>query len=238
MAKKYLLIFGFVLLAGLIILGTIWVKTHFGGRNRMVLDFLLHPDEHRDWIIPARSRCGEAPFIMPTEGFIGYLYDDRFKLFTPHQGLDFFGGQKAGLTPVYAPYDALLTRQSNWKSTLILRVPEDPLYTEGPRQIWLYMTHLADAQGESLILPTFPPGSVDIPVKQGDLLGYQGNYSGNPAQPVGVHLHFSIVKDDGEGQYLNELQIKNTIDPSKYFGLNLNAKSAGMGIPLCPEQSN
>ncbi len=48
----------------------------------------------------------------------------------------------------------------------------------------------------------------------GDLLGYQGNYSGNPGNPTGVHLHFSIVRDDGSGKYLNELEFANTLDPS------------------------
>jgi len=38
------------------------------------------------------------------------------------------------------------------------------------------------------------------------------------------HLHFSIVKDDGNGQFLNELKIQNTLDPSPYLGLPLNGK--------------
>ena len=50
-----------------------------------------------------------------------------------------------------------------------------------------------------------------------------GNYSGTAGNPVGVHLHFSIVKDDGSGGYTNEYEIQNTLDPSPYFGLNLNA---------------
>jgi hypothetical protein len=54
------------------------------------------------------------------------------------------------------------------------------------------------------------------------LLGYQGDYSGEPGKPVGVHLHFSIVKDNGNGTFLNELEINNTLDPSPYLGLTLN----------------
>jgi len=46
-----------------------------------------------------------------------------------------------------------------------------------------------------------------------------------------VHLHFSIVLDDGQGRFLNELDINNTLDPSPYLGLQLNAKlSAGESI--------
>ncbi len=60
-------------------------------------------------------------------------------------------------------------------------------------------------------------------IEAGTLLGYQGNYSGTPGAPVGVHLHISVVKDDGFGHFKNELDIENTYDPSPYFGLELNA---------------
>ncbi|MGH2521877.1 MAG: hypothetical protein ACRDH2_05165 [Anaerolineales bacterium] len=34
-----------------------------------------------------------------------------------------------------------------------------------------------------------------------------------------MHLHFSIVQDDGRGRFKNELKIENTLDPSPYLGL-------------------
>jgi len=46
-----------------------------------------------------------------------------------------------------------------------------------------------------------------------------GNYSGEAGNPTGIHLHFSIVQDDGTGHYKNELKIENTLDPSPYLGL-------------------
>jgi hypothetical protein len=49
------------------------------------------------------------------------------------------------------------------------------------------------------------------------------NDSGEPGNPVGVHLHFSIVRDDGKGSFRNELDSHNTLDPSPYLGLPLNA---------------
>lgn len=56
-------------------------------------------------------------------------------------------------------------------------------------------------------------------MEAGTLLGYQGNYSGDPANPVGIHLHFSIVKDDGQGKFMNETRMENTLDPSPYLGV-------------------
>ena len=92
---------------------------------------------------------------------------------------------------------------------------------------------MADVLGNSTIAPDFPPGTNEMFVKVGTLLGTQGNFSGTPGKPVGVHLHFSIVKDDGSGKFTNETLIANTLDPSPFFGLDLNADSAAESIIHC-----
>ena len=46
------------------------------------------------------------------------------------------------MVPVYSASDGFLTRQADWKSSLIIRVPDDPL--QPGRQIWIYYTHIAD----------------------------------------------------------------------------------------------
>ena len=79
----------------------------------------------------------------------------------------------------------------------------------------------------------FPPGTSEAYVAAGTLLGYQGNYSGSPLNPTGVHLHFSIVLDDGEGGFRNELEFRNTIDPSSYLGLALNADQNPNQLVVC-----
>jgi hypothetical protein len=132
---------------------------------------------------------------------------------------------------VIAAYPGYLTRMPDWKSTVIVSVPEDPL--RPGRQIWAYYTHMADPQGNSFVSPDFPPGSEEVFVEAGTLLGYQGNYSGDPFNPVGVHLHFSIVLDDGQGKFRNELEIGNTLDPSPYLGLPLNASQNRGEVPVC-----
>jgi murein DD-endopeptidase MepM/ murein hydrolase activator NlpD len=93
---------------------------------------------------------------------------------------------------------------------------------------------MADPAGNSLISEAFPAGSREVLVEAGTFLGYQGNYSGDPGNPVGVHLHFSIVRDDGLGNFRNELEIVNTLDPSPYLGLPLNARENPDRIPTCP----
>ena len=148
-----------------------------------------------------------------------------------HQGIDIFAGTDIGITKVIAAYPGYLTRLPDWKSAVIIRIPSDPLIPD--RQIWLYYAHMADQDGNSFISADFPQGTAEKYVEAGTLLGYQGDYSGDPNNPVGVHLHFSIVKDDGAGHFKNEIDINNTYDPSPYLGLPLNGYENKDSVPVC-----
>ena len=200
-------------------------------RSALVRDWIVHGTAEAGTLIQAGGRCGNAPFLFPTNGLIGYLWGDSFSPGQRHQGLDIFGGTDVDVTPVVAAYDGYLTRLPEWKSAVILRIPSDPL--QPGRQIWLYYAHMADRFGNSFIAADFPPGTTEVFVRAGTLLGYQGDYSGDPNNPVGVHLHFSIVQDDGSGKFLNELKIANTLDPSPYFNMPLNADENRDKIPVC-----
>ena len=205
------------------------------GRSGHVWDWLRDPDSHPEWMVRAGSRCQpDAPFIFPTDGFVGFLYDDSFRPGNRHQGIDIFSGTDSGVTAVIAAYPGYLTRLPDWKSTVIVRIPSDPL--QPGRQIWTYYTHLAEADGTSLIDPAFPPDTNEVFVPAGMLLGRQGNYSGTAGSPTGVHLHFSIVLDDGNGEFKNELEIENTLDPSPYLGLPLNGYENRDTVPVCVKE--
>jgi murein DD-endopeptidase MepM/ murein hydrolase activator NlpD len=209
-----------------------WFSRSRGSLGR-VMAWIQDPGSYPEWTVTGRTRCNDAPFVLPSSGFIGFLWDDSFRPGHRHQGIDIFGDLGKGKTPVFAAFSGYLTRLPGWKSSVIIRVPSDPL--KPGRQIWTYYTHMADSEGESYILNDFPMGTNELYVEQGTLLGYQGNYSGDPNNPTGVHLHFSIVKDDGQGGFMNELKIQNTFDPSPYLGLELNAKSNANSIPLCEQ---
>ncbi len=201
-------------------------------RSARVVEWIKDRASHPDWSLTAGTRCiPEAPFILPTDGLMGYLWGDLFQAGKRHQGLDIFGGTEVGQTPVVAAYAGFLSRLSSWKSAVIVRVPDDPL--QPGRQIWLYYTHMADPSGRSFIATDFPPGTTEKYIEAGTRLGYQGNYTGDPANPSGIHLHFSIVLDDGKGGFRNELDIRNTLDPSLYLGLPLNARSNDGSVIKC-----
>jgi hypothetical protein len=227
---KVILVAGLALsLAGVYLVYPI-LRTRLGRVARLG-EWFRNRAAHADWAVSHGTRCGDAPFLLPTDGYIGFVWSDSFRPSHKHQGLDIFGGAEPGQTPVVAAYDGYLTRLPDWRSAVILRIPQDPLQPD--RQIWLYYTHMADQDGVSFIDPQFPPGTQDVFVAAGTLLGYQGDYSGDPLNPTGVHLHFSIVLDDGRGKFRNELDFRNTLDPSPYLGLPLNAASNPDQIPVC-----
>lgn len=215
-----------------------WLRTR-SARTVRLFEFFNDPAAHAGWMVRAGDRCQDAPFVFPSDAYIGFIWGDSFRPGHTHQGLDLFGGAGPGITPVVAAYAGYLTRLENWKSSIIIRIPADPLQPD--RQIWNYYTHMAAKDGTSFIAVDFPPGTSEMYVEAGTLLGFQGNYSGNALTPTGVHLHFSIVLDQGYsaeyplGWFRNELEVQNTLDPSPYFGLPLNAAKNLSDIPVCTD---
>ena len=175
--------------------------------------------------------CPGAPFILPSDGFIGLIWQDPvgpYNIFRRHSGIDIFGDGQPGEVPIYAAYDGWLTRLADWRSTVIIR-HDDPL--QPGRVIWTYYTHMASIDGsQSYIAADFPPDTHEMPVKQGTLLGYQGMYSGDAQNPVGLHVHFSIVQSEPNGSFKNEGRAENTLDPSPYLGMNVDIA----GLPTRP----
>jgi len=132
--------------------------------NRTFASWGRSDQSQREALVTAQhNACPSAPFILPTEGFIGLLYADPrgpYSRSRPHQGIDIFSNSEPGVTPVLAAYDGYVTREPEWRSSIVLRVPDDPLQ-EG-RQIWLYYTHMADAEGNDFIEGFIPPGTREL----------------------------------------------------------------------------
>lgn len=188
--------------------------------NKYIRRWVDHPDS-RPELRTERQSCGDAPFVLPSDGFVGLLWNDPaapYTVFNRHTGIDIFGDGKEGEVPVYAVYEGYLSRLSDWLSTVIIE-HDDPL---NPGQtIFTYYTHMASGDGKtSYVLEQFPPGTERVWVEKGTLLGYQGEYSGR-SFPIALHVHLSIVKSDDNGSFLNESEVGNTLDPSPYFGLPL-----------------
>ena len=234
--RRILLIAIWALLVGSAILVAIYGYFEYmrpSGRWALYAELRQDPETFARYGLLPGQRCGDAPFAFPTGGIILGLWGQSYRFFHHHTGIDVFSGSEPGVTPVYAAYPGYLSRAADWRATVIIRIPSDPL--NPGRQVWTYYTHLANQDGESFISAEFPPGTSEKFVEAGTFLGYMGDFSGDPGNPTGVHLHFSLTKDES-GKFSNELDIRNTFDPSPYFNLPLNHHENPDEIPLCKSE--
>src|SRR5689334_19850879 len=74
---RMLLGFGLVLLVlGLgAYLALRWYRGN-SGSNQQIYEWLVNPDKHLELNTASMLRCPNAPFIIPSEGFIGLLWRD------------------------------------------------------------------------------------------------------------------------------------------------------------------
>jgi len=163
--------------------------------------------------------CPGAPWQLPTSGFLGVRWSGA--------GLDFFGRGNENSVPVYAVADGLLTRLPDWDDSVAIQ-HGDPL--RPGEKLWSYYAALASANGlEPYIVQNFPPGSGNVPVKAGQLLGYQGRWSGQPSRPMWIHLRFSVVRAAADGSFPGEVGPENVLDPSLYLGIALKTEEGYTG---------
>ncbi len=163
-------------------------------------------------------KCGNAPFIWPTWGKSGYVWRSPTTYTTAdgeqkHDGVDILQTNNTdGTEPVYAVADGYLHSSDR---QIWLDVDINTSAYPGTRShVVVYYTHLQSYDGTtSYIDPQFRNVSETSKkfVTQGTYLGKQGSY--DPGQPKLTHLHISVNSAKGEA---------NNIDPSPYFGLNLN----------------
>lgn len=175
--------------------------------------------------------CPGAPWQLPTSGDLGMWW-------ITYQ-LSFMGEGYENSVPVYAVADGQLMRSQDWKDAVAIQ-HDDPV-RQGER-VWSFYGGMASANGEPFVYQDFPPGSTGVPVKAGQLLGYQGMWSGTPGMPIWAHLQFAILPalEDGSfpGEVLELVEASEpppdkkdpifALDPSPYLG---TIRSRVMGTP-------
>jgi hypothetical protein len=156
--------------------------------------------------------CPSAQWQMPTSGGFGIQWSEN--------GLNVFGWGNKNTVPVYAVADGVLTRPSAWEGAVAIQ-HDDPL-NPGDK-VWTVYADMLSASGhESYILDDFPPGSTEIPVNAGQLLGYQGEWSGRIYWPKSIHLRFAVVNEIPSSIMMKDDDFKNALDPTLYLGISLN----------------
>ncbi|MEA3307980.1 MAG: glycosyltransferase family 39 protein [Chloroflexota bacterium] len=183
--------------------------------------------------LPAEGRCPSAPWRLPTRSDRGMWWFSR--------GLGFMATGEPGTVPVYAVAEGWLTRRSYWNDTVAIQ-HIDPLHPG--EKIWTVYQGMSDRQDEeSFISSSFPPGSVDVPVEAGELLGYQGRWQ---AQNIWAYLFFVITPAREDGSFPaalvdlanetdtplpRELEDQGWLDPAPYLKL-LHSQVMGQNVWL------
>ena len=171
------------------------------------------------------SACPGAVWRLPSDHSLGVQWRDA--------GLDFFGQGNEGKVPVYAVADGLLTRPSGGVDTVAI-LHDDPL--DSTQKVWSYYSSLRAANGtDYYVAQDFPLGARDIPVKAGQLLGYQGAWSGKPLWPKWIHMHFAVVRAQDQADFPSEFTLEDVLDPTPYLNMELKPETdtENSQLPKC-----
>jgi hypothetical protein len=159
--------------------------------------------------------CPGAVWQLPSDNTLGVQWRNN--------GLDFLGQGNEGKVPVYAVADGLLTRPTDWVDAVAI-LHEDPLHPT--EKIWSYYSGMAAASGiDSYVAQDFPLGATRIPVKAGQLLGYQGTWSGKPFWPRWMHMHFAVVRVESQDDFPSGLTLEDMLDPAPYLNVELKPET-------------
>ncbi len=134
-------------------------------------------------IVPGMERCPGAPWQLPTRSEFGLWWESE-ELYLMGDGFE-------GKVPVRAVADGLLMRRPDWPDAVAI-LHDDPL--NPGQKVWTFYGDMAGRAGRvSFVAPRFPPGSAAVPVRAGEVVGYQGRWRSADRGQMWVHLRFAIV---------------------------------------------
>jgi hypothetical protein len=159
--------------------------------------------------------CSGALWRLPSDGSLGIA--------SIVNSLEFFGHGHEGSIPVYAVADGMLTRLPGWVDRVAI-LHEDPI--RPAKKVWTYYAAMANANGtDSFVAEDFPEGIANIPVKSGQLLGYQGSWSGLPDWPKWVHVGFGVIEASGKDTFPEQVTLAIILDPAPYLGISIDSSN-------------
>ncbi len=185
-------------------------------------------------------RCPDAPVRFPSGNWIWFAYNP---IPPGHEGVDLVDENLAtpnpnppppfnfpeDYTPVYAPLDGYLNNvgwEYGFYGSVLLTGTLDPIWSGKvpTTNVRLWLTHMASYDG-SVSYVVRPSG----PIKEGDLIGYQGRANTAP-----VHLHVGFYDSNVAIDPFNDRQ--GVLDPRYYFNADVSAPFDRSNYPvLCNE---
>ncbi len=158
-------------------------------------------------LAPTPERCDRAPWRLPSDALYGVRWGDG-------RELQFLGRGNPGKLPVRAVADGMLTRDPSWIHRVAIQ-HDDPLNPGA--KVWTTYANMASGSGsDSFVSEAFPPGTANVPVKAGDIIGYQGLYSGN-SFPMWLNVEFAVLADKPN----DTKPYATALAPDGYLGLRL-----------------
>ena len=143
---------------------------------------LFEPKDTENRTYPIDLECPETPFSLPTQANMGIYWKDNQLLM--------LGDGRSGEIPVFAVADGLLYQFPEWNAAVAIQ-HEDPI---NPGQtLWSFYGDMAPAFDQTNpYIETQWQKADGLPIKQGELIGYQGRWLGT-SQQTWVHLRFALL---------------------------------------------
>jgi hypothetical protein len=168
----------------------------------------------------AAEQCAGAPWRLPTEAARGVQGQAA--------GLMFFGIGNDGELPVLAVAEGRLTRRLDWLDAVAIE-HDDPL--RPGETVWVYYADLAASDGHtSHIAPEFALGTEGEHVAAGQVVGYQGSWSGRRLWPTWIHARVAVVRGPAPGVFPEALTPEVMLDPAPYLGLPATITAADASL--------
>jgi len=203
------------------------IQEHYVAGDFKADTILFRPRDTAEINPPVDGACPGAAWPLPTSSALGLRWYNKT--------LSLMGIGYDNTVPVYAVAGGRLMRRADWPDAVAI-LHDDPL--EPGQQMWAFYGGMASREGEtSYVSAAFPPGSTNVPVKAGELLGYQGSY-----RYAWTHLHFAVLPPLTDGSFPAALVWRDTeqdpsltqarleIDyrnPTDYLG-NIDSRVAGV----------
>lgn len=175
---------------------------------------------------PATSieSCPSSKWRLPSDASLGVQWGDDV--------LSLFGRSSEGNIPVYAVADGSLTRPDDWTDGVAI-LHQDPI--DSSKTIWAIYGGMANASGETLVLEEFSTGAKDIPIKAGQLLGYQGTWSGTSQWPMWKHASFILLDAYGSVTFPRDSASVTFLNPAAYLGLSVDRNNKNLQPMKCEQ---
>ena len=187
------------------------IRAHYRVTAHYEQTFVYQPrTRHQSTLI---SECENGVWALPTTAYLGYRYRDGL--------LAFYGAGAEGQVPVKAVADGLFYRLEGIPEGSFLILHEDPL-NPGEKLI-AYYGDMRSYQGDRIFISEAFLGNVQgVSVSKGETIGFQGMWSGSPNQQDWLHITFGLAPYDSQFLEEPDLLFENLIDPSVYFGIEID----------------